>query len=140
MTNPTRFYFGLSGADAMANPLAWTKPPASIQPYRELIRHMIENDEPCQSPHCGMSMLGHLIIGSDRKLIDLVRAEDPHQPSFPSEAKDKPKHPDIAECELPEPTSVRRGALAVCACGRRFIAVNHPRAAWIPTVMNGMDR
>lgn len=48
-------------------------------PYRELLRFMIEADERCQSPTCGVTMLGHLLAGLPPHLVDLVRAEDPEE-------------------------------------------------------------
>lgn len=50
------------------------------EPYRELLRVMIAADGPCQSPTCGVTMLGHLIADAPPRLIELVRAEDFSQP------------------------------------------------------------
>jgi hypothetical protein len=51
----------------------------SPEPYRELLRLMIANDEPCPSPGCPVTDLGHLLVGVPEHLVDLVRAEDPQE-------------------------------------------------------------
>lgn len=51
----------------------------AAEPYRELLRLMIANDEPCPSPHCPVTNLGHLLLGVPPDLVDLVRAEDPEE-------------------------------------------------------------
>jgi hypothetical protein len=45
--------------------------------YQELIKGMIANDEPCPSPTCGITMIGHLLDGLPDHLIDLVKHLDP---------------------------------------------------------------
>lgn len=66
--------------------LSWAEPPDSIGPYRELLAAMVAADEPCPSPTCGVTVLGHLLIGLSPRLVDLVRAEDPTEPNFPGPA------------------------------------------------------
>jgi hypothetical protein len=58
---------------------------SSPEPYRDLLRAMIDADEPCQSPTCGLSILGHLLAGVPPHLVDLVRAEDPDCATSPEE-------------------------------------------------------
>lgn len=53
--------------------------PTTTEPYRALLRHMIDNDEPCEIPMCRVTLLGHLLDGARPELVDLVRAEDPEQ-------------------------------------------------------------
>lgn len=51
------------------------------EPYRELLRIMIAADEPCQSPQCPVTIMGHLLADAPPHLVDLVRAEDPDEPT-----------------------------------------------------------
>jgi hypothetical protein len=51
-----------------------------VRPYRQLVQHMIHEDQSCQSPACALSMMGHLLAGAAPELVDLVKALDPdHQ-------------------------------------------------------------
>lgn len=49
---------------------------------KRLIRGMIANDDPCPSPFCDVSMMGHLLAGLDDELIELVKSQDKSQPEY----------------------------------------------------------
>lgn len=49
---------------------------ATVARYEALISGMIANDEPCGSPICSLTMMGHLLDGLPDELIDLVKALD----------------------------------------------------------------
>lgn len=57
--------------------------------YKRLVRGMIENDDRCQSPFCGVTMMGHLIIPLGDELVDLVRSQDKDQPEYEGDLDDQ---------------------------------------------------
>ena len=49
----------------------------TVDDYRQLIAELVKNDQACPGFGCGITNLGHLLLGIDETLIDLVKAEDP---------------------------------------------------------------
>lgn len=50
--------------------------------YRRLLIQMIQADEPCASPGCSVTNMGHLLVNVDPHLHYLVKECDPTQPEF----------------------------------------------------------
>jgi hypothetical protein len=50
-----------------------------LEGYRSLVRALIAADGPCPAPHCGVTVLGHLLAAVAPELVELVKAEDPFQ-------------------------------------------------------------
>lgn len=56
--------------------MGWADADDPAEPYRELVRAMLANDEPCTAPGCVVSLLGHLLPHGRPELVALVRELD----------------------------------------------------------------